>query len=137
VALALALLLTLAACGAGGPTGTDRPGDNGGIAGGDGPAERLLGTWRTVLVVEVPGDVQTWTTTWHFAPENRCHFTRETESLAEGFPRITERACSFSINGRELTISFTDGGTLVTEFTFASFSPDRLVLDGFEYERIA
>jgi hypothetical protein len=29
------------------------------------------------------------------------------------------------------------GGTLVLEYSFADFSPDRLILDGFEYERLA
>ncbi len=135
--LALSFLILLSACGDGGPTGTDRPGDNGGTSGGNDAAGRLIGTWRTTLVVEVPGDVQTWTTTWRFIEGGGCHQTRETESLSEGFPRITERPCTFAIDGRELVVTFTGGGTLVAEFSFALFNPDRLVLDGFEYERIA
>jgi len=136
--LALSLFLTLLpACGDGGPTGTDRPGGNSGISGGDGDAERLIGTWRTVVVVEVPSDIQTWTTTWRFEPVGNCLQTVETESLAEGFPRVTERPCTFVTGGSEVTISFTGGGTLVLEYSFADFSPDRLILDGFEYERLA
>jgi hypothetical protein len=136
--LALSLLLmVLQACGDGGPTGTDRPDPNGGVSGGDGSAEQLAGTWRTVVVVEVPGDIQTWTTIWRFEPDGTCLQTSETESLAEGFPRITERPCTFVVNGFELTVGFTGGGTLDFEFSFADFSPDRLVLNGFEYERLA
>jgi hypothetical protein len=137
LALVLALVLTLGACGAGGPTGTDRPRDDDGISGGGSAAERLVGTWQVVLVVEVPGDIQTWTTTWRFDADGDCRFTRETESLAEGFPRVTERDCTYAIDGAELVISFADGGSLTSEFSFAGFSPDRLIFDGFEYRRLA
>jgi hypothetical protein len=138
VGLALSLLLMpLVACGDGGPTGIDRPDGNGGVAGDDGPTELLAGTWRTVVVVEVPGDIQTWTTTWRFESDGTCHQTVETESLAEGFPRVTERACVFIARDFDISITFPGDGTLVLEYSFADFSPDRLILDGFEYERIA
>jgi hypothetical protein len=129
--------MLLPACGDGGPAGTDRPDGNDGVSSGDGPTERLVGTWRTVVVVEVPGDIQTWTTTWRFEPDGACLQTVERESLAEGFPRITERPCTFVAGDVEVTVGFTDGGTLVLECSFADFSPDRLILDGFEYERLA
>jgi hypothetical protein len=136
--LALPLLLALAtACGDGGPTGIDRPGGNDGTSGSPGPAERLAGIWRTTLVIEVPGDIQTWTTTWRFEPDGDCHQRLESESLAEGFPRITERPCTFTADGLEVAIAFLGGGTVVLEYSFADFSPDRLILDGFEYRRIA
>jgi hypothetical protein len=136
--LALSLfLILLPACGDGGPAGVDRPDGNGGVSGGDGPTERLVGTWRTVVVVEVPGDIQTWTTTWRFEPDGACHQTVETESLAEGFPRVTERPCTFVARDFDVSITFAGGGTLVFEYSFADFSPDRLILDGFEYERLA
>jgi hypothetical protein len=135
--LALSLFLSLlAACGDGGPTGTDRPEDNSATSGGPGPAARLAGTWRNVVVISVPGDLQTWTTTWRFESDGRCLQTVETESLAEGFPRVTERACTFAARDFDVTIAFTGGGTLVFAYSFADFSPDRLILDGFEYERV-
>ncbi|HUQ15341.1 MAG TPA: hypothetical protein VM094_04765 [Gemmatimonadales bacterium] len=129
--------MLLPACGDGGPTGTDRPDGNGGVSGGEGPTELLVGTWRTVVVVEVPGDIQTWTTTWRFEPDGTCLQTVETESLAEGFPRTTERPCTFVARDFDVSIAFAGGGTLVFEYSFADFSPDRLILDGFEYERLA
>ena len=136
--LALSLfLMLLPACGNGGLTGIDRPDGSGGVAGGDGPTERLVGTWRTVVVVTVPGDIQTWTTVWRFEPDGSCRQTMETESLAEGFPRVTERSCAFVAHDFDVSITFTGGGTLVLEYSFADFSPDRLILDGFEYERLA
>jgi hypothetical protein len=65
---------------------------------------------------------------WELSPD-------VTESLAEGFPRTTVLACTWTITGTQLQIAFAGGGTLVMEFSFAGLSPDRLVLDGFEYQR--
>jgi hypothetical protein len=138
VGLALSLfLILLPACGDGGPAGVDRPDGNGGVSGGDGPTERLVGTWRTVVVVEVPGDIQAWATTWRFEPDGQCIQLVETRSVAEGFLRTTERPCTFVARDFDVTVAFTGGGTLVFEYSFADFSPDRLILDGFEYERLA
>ena len=89
------------------------------------------------MVIQVPGDLQTWTTTWQFDAEGTCRQTVITESLAEGFPRTTERACTWVADGGEVAISFVGGGTLTFGFSFAGLSPDRLVLDGFEYQRQA
>ena len=114
------------------------PGRNpgGGTSSGSG-SSTLVGTWRVQLVVEVPGDVQTWTTTWRFDADGSCHQTMVTESLVEGIPRTRDRDCSFRVNGPKLDITFTGGEMLSLEYSFAGFSPNRLVLDGFEYERLA
>lgn len=137
-ALAVALGLTvLTACGSGGPAGSQRPNDDDGTSGGNSPTELLIGSWRTVLVVEVPGDIQRWTTTWRFDEAGTCRQRVETESLAEGFPRVTERECTFVAGDFEINVTFAGGGTLEIEYAFADFSPDRLVLDGFEYDRVA
>jgi hypothetical protein len=134
----LALIL-LAACD-GDADGTDPfgPGrDRTGSSGGGSSAEVLVGTWRNLTVVQVPGDIQTWTTVWRFDADGICLQTVETESLAEGFPRTTERACEYTTAGGEITISYVGGGEVTFDFFFAAFSPDRLVLDGFEYDRLA
>jgi hypothetical protein len=81
--------------------------------------------------------VQRWTTTWRFDEDGACLQTVETLSLVEGFPRVTERPCSYSAADFEVTVAFDEGATLELDFSFADFSPDRLVLDGFEYERLA
>lgn len=132
-------MLLLAAC-AGDPEGTApfEPGGNtGGASSGGGAAAALVGTWQNVVVVEVPGDLQTWTTVWQFDADGICRQTVETESLAEGFPRITERACEYLVAGDAVTISYVGGGSVTFDFAFAGFSPDRLVLDGFEYARLS
>jgi hypothetical protein len=136
VVLRALMLLTLAACSAD-PLAPriDQPGGNqSGTAGGT--TASIVGGWRNVVVIQVPGDIQTWTTTWRFDSEGTCRQTIVTESLAEGFPRTTERTCTYAISGANITISYTGGGELTFEFSFAGFSPDRLVLDDFEYQRI-
>lgn len=88
-------------------------------------------------MVQAAGDVQTWTTTWRFDSDGSCRQTKVTESLAEGLPRTQERDCSFTVNSSTVNITFTGGEMLSLEFSFAGFSPNRLVLDGFDYERVA
>ena len=135
--LALALLLIGTSGCDGGATGTSRPIDNGGIGGPPTGAELLVGTWRTVVVVEVPGDLQTWTTTWRFDQDGGCHRRIEAESMAEGVPHQSDQGCTYLAGDFEVTVTFDGGGILELEYSFADFSPDRLVLDGFEYERLA
>jgi lipocalin-like protein len=133
-----ALALLLAACGSE-PTapGMDRPGSGfgSGTSNSGSSLATLVGTWQTTAVIEVPGDVQTSTTTWQFDADGTCRLTMTTESLAEGFPRTAERACTWTVSGTRLSVTFAGGGTLDLEFSFAGLSPDRLVLDGFEYHR--
>jgi hypothetical protein len=131
-------MLLLAACG-GEPTGPrlDRPGDGFGTGTSGSSEAALVGEWETVVVIEVPGDLQTWTTTWRFDADGTCRRTIVTESLAEGFPRATVRTCTWTTAAGEITIAFTGGGALTFHYSFAGFSPDRLVLDGYEYHRLA
>jgi hypothetical protein len=132
------VILLLAGCGA--EPLAPRPADPGGgfgsgVSGGSADGSALVGSWRTVVVIQVPGDLQTWTTTWQFDAEGTCRQTIVTESLAEGFPRTTERTCTWTATGTEVTITYVGGGTLTFDYSFAGLSPDRLVLDGYEYQR--
>jgi hypothetical protein len=131
-------LLALAAC-SGEPLEprVDQPGGNKSGSSTGGASTTIVGGWQAVIVIEVPGDVQTWTTTWRFDTEGTCRETVIVESLAEGFPRTTDRTCTYTISGSSITISYTGGGDVTSDFSFAGFSPDVLVLDGFEYQRIA
>ena len=96
-----------------------------------------MGSWRNVTVIQIPGDLQTWTTTWRFDADGTCRQTAESQSLLEGFPRTTSRPCAYVTSGDRITITYVGGGRATFDFAFAAFSPDRLVLDGFEYERLA
>jgi hypothetical protein len=115
----------------------DRP-DGGfgtGIIGGGNDASSLVGVWRAVVVVQVPGDIQTWTTTWQFDADGTCRQTVVTESVATGFPVTTDRVCTWTTNDGQVAISFVGAGALA--FAFSLPAADRLVLDGFEYQREA
>ena len=134
------MILLLAACDADptGPRMGQAGGGNGsGASGGGDGGSALVGAWQAVVVIEVPGDLQTWTTTWRFDAAGTCRQTVVTESLAEGFPRTTERACAWTSGTGEVAISFVGGGTVTFDSSFAGLDPDRLVLDGFEYQRLA
>jgi hypothetical protein len=132
------MLTLLAACSGDSfaPSGALPPtGPGPAVSGGGGGNATLVGIWLTTVIIQVPGDVQTWTTTWQFDAAGTCRQTVVVESVAEGFPRTTERACTFVATGGDVAISFVGAGTLTFAFSFAGFSPDRLVLDGFEYQR--
>lgn len=134
--LPAALALTVAAC-SGDPTGpsAEPPVNGGGTSTGGGGEALLVGVWQTTVVIEVPGDLQTWVTTWQFDSAGTCRQTVVTTSLAEGFPRTTERSCTWRVSNAKVAISYVGGGTVEFAFSFAALSPDRLVLDGFEYQR--
>jgi hypothetical protein len=110
-------------------------GNRSGQAGGISPSP-LVGDWRTVVLLQVSDDLQRWTTTWRFDASGTCRQTIITESLAEGFPRTTERSCTYLTSVSDVTVTYADGATVTFDFSFAGFSPDRLVLDGYEYRRL-
>jgi hypothetical protein len=136
-AFALALTLLAACSGDSFAPSSALPGttSGSGISGAGSANASLVGVWLSTILIEVPGDTQTWTTTWQFDAAGTCRRTLVVESLAEGFARTTDRACTFAVTGGNVTIAFVGGGTLSFAFSFAGFSPDRLVLDGFEYHR--
>jgi hypothetical protein len=136
-AFALALTLLAACSGDSFAPSSALPGttSGSGISGAGSANASLVGVWLSTILIEVPGDTQTWTTTWQFDAAGTCRRTLVVESLAEGFARTTDRACTFAVTGGNVTIAFVGGGTLSFAFSLAGFSPDRLVLDGFEYHR--
>jgi hypothetical protein len=111
-------------------------GGGGGQTGGTSPSP-LVGDWQTVVLIQVSDDLQRWTTTWRFEAGDTCRQTIVTESLAEGFPRTSERSCTYLTNESSVAITYADGATVTFDFSFTGFSPDRLVLDGYEYQRLA
>ncbi len=130
-----AVALLLSACSA--DAVQPRPDEPGGNRSGTGsPSPTITGTWRNVVVIQVPGDLQTWTTTWRFDAGGACLQTNVTESLAEGVPRTTERSCRYAISGTRITISYPAGGALTFDFDLTGPASDVLVLNGFEYQRI-
>jgi hypothetical protein len=115
---------------------TGEPGGHQSGVSGGATTGTLIGTWQNVIVIEVPGDIQTWTTTWRFDAAGTCRQTVVTRSLAEGFPRTTERTCTFTTSGTTITIAYTGAGVLTFDFSLTGPASDVLVLDGFEYTRL-
>jgi hypothetical protein len=136
LALALSLLLIAGTgCDAGGSTGPLPPVENSGTSDAETPAGRLAGTWRATTLIEVPGDVQAWVTTWVFQPDGACLQTSEVRSVVDTVPRVTERRCSFTADGAVITIAYAGGPSVPLNYTVVS--SEQLILDGLEYERLA
>jgi hypothetical protein len=117
-------------------TGPVRPGSGFGQGVSEdspGAAATLVGTWQAVVTVQVPGDLQTSTTTWQFDASGTCRETAVTQSVAEGTVRTTDVTCTWTSTDTTITVTFASGGTLVMRFSLVS--PDLLLLDGFQYQR--
>ena len=137
--------LVLAACDAPGPA-EPGPGPGviadspDGIIGGGGTStdvETLVGEWQRFDVVEFEQDLVTTTVHWRFDAGGFCRRTITTFSAVEGFPRTTERDCQYEIGPLEITITFSSGDTGTFTLSFPGFDRDRMLLDGFEYRRVA
>lgn len=137
-ALALAAMVTASCDGSPrDPTGFLGPGNSGGQTGTGGGGGPLAGTWRIVVVIEAPPDIQVWTTTWRLRTDTSCGFTREILSLADGTTRTTSRNCTWTTLGGELRITWTDTQDVeLLPFSFPSLSPDILIIQGATYRRI-
>ncbi|HET7603863.1 MAG TPA: hypothetical protein VFK36_12645 [Gemmatimonadales bacterium] len=139
-----ALTLLLGACSAettapatGGPP-LDFPS---GVSGGGqaNTASAVVGTWRRfdVLSADDSADIITQTTEWAFDSTGACERTITTFDAVEGFPRASQRDCTWDTSVQEITLHWSDGEVNTFSLTFAGFDPDRMVLDGFEYQRIS
>lgn len=139
--LGLALAAVVSACA---PEQTG-PAPGGGLleppgppAHGDGTGTNaLIGDWKLVTVIPIGGDLQTTTVLWQLAADLTCRRTVTTLLVSEGIPRTTVRDCDYLPGINSVTVTFP--GSLPATFTvsFAAFDPDRLVLDGMEYERVS
>jgi hypothetical protein len=109
-----------------------------GVGGRPSGDARLVGEWQTIILVDVPGDSQTWTTTWLFRSDLTCRFTRSILSIADGVPRVTLRPCTWRTANSTVLVTYTDppGTGVILPYDFASFAPNRLLLEGIEYSRV-
>ena len=144
VACLILIAFLAAGCDAPGPTAPDPgPGIIGdapdGIIGGGTATdpETLVGEWQRFDVVEFDQDLVTTTIHWQFDADGFCRRTITTFSAVEGFPRTTAVDCQYTIGPLEITITFSTGDTGTFPLSFPGFDPDRMLLDGFEYRRVA
>lgn len=98
----------------------------------------LLGTWENTMLIAVHSDFERVITTWEFHRDATCRHVTVTQLLTEGVPLTRVRDCRYEVLGSVVRVTY-DGatGSVDFDFTFAAFSPDRLVLDGFEFERVS
>ena len=111
-----------------------------GIIGGGGTAEAgsaIVGEWQRFEIAEFEQDLITTTIRWRFEPGGFCRRTITTFSAVEGFPRTTQRDCGYDVGPLEITITFDTGDASVFPLSFPGFDPDRMLLDGLEYRRVA
>lgn len=101
-----------------------------------GTTAALVGEWRTVLFIEVTGDVQTWTTTWRFQADGVCGFTRAVQSVLEDVTRTTVRVCRWTAANVMITVVYDDGTVSRLPFAFAQLDRNRLLLEGIPYVRL-
>ena len=140
---ALLLVGLLAACAAPDATGPALqpgadlfpPGSSGGSATSGDAA--LLGRWERFDVLDAGDDIVSQTTAWEFLEDGRCRRTLETFSANEGVAREEVRDCTWSTGVASITITLSGGAPATFDLSFAGFDPDRLVLDGLEYRRVA
>lgn len=136
VALVTALGVGLLAC-AGQPfTPVGLGDDDHQVVGGSRPSP-LIGTWRVILLIDTANDLQRWTTRWTFLSSGKCHFSRTTESIAEGVPRTVDRDCAYLDRGTVAEVTWTDTRTSIAlPYSVPLNSTTRLVIEGLEYERV-
>ena len=131
----LGLLLVMAACG--GERSLFAPDHQPAGSGIPGRDPAVMGTWQVVLLISAETDLQTWTTTWQFAADGTCRFSRVIRSALEGQDRITVRPCSWRTANATIIVTYTDDATTaLLPYRLAAFDPDRLVLEGVEYARV-
>lgn len=140
----VALALLLAACDAA-PTA---PGADGvlpfgegasGTGGGNGPetsSGTIVGEWERFEAIAFDGDLVTTATHWLFDADGTCVRVITTTSAIEGIPRTQIRECTWRIGPAEITLRLGTDAEATFSLAFGGFDPNRLVLDGLEYQRV-
>ena len=141
----VALALVLAACDAE-PTA---PRDDGALpfgegasgtgGGGNGPetsSGTIVGEWERFEAVAFDGDIVTTTINWLFDADGTCVRVITTISAIEGIPRTQIRECTWRIGPAEITLRLGTDAEATFSLAFGGFDPNRLILDGLEYQRV-
>ncbi len=82
-------------------------------------------------------DTQLWTTRWIFKADATCQFRQTVLSVLEGQTRREERECHWTESSAIAAIVFDDTGeALQIPFSFPPGERDRMIFEGFEYQRI-
>lgn len=100
----------------------------------------LIGTWRGVITVFAP-TIQT--VTWRFSGDGTClqtivTITRDNTMMGTGTQITSERPCTWTADGAQVTITFAGGaGPVVFTFPYSFPDQNRLRLGADEFDRVA
>jgi hypothetical protein len=128
------LLLTLSGCDNVGylfPP-PDTPG-----ASGTGTNSALVGEWESIRIITVGTDRQTFINNWLFRSDRSCRFDQIVKSVAQSDSTEELRTCLWADLISAIEVTWDDTG--VTDsllYSFVSLDPNRLQLQGIEYQRV-
>jgi hypothetical protein len=140
-----ALLLALAACGSDAtapetgvlPFGEATSGTGPGTGNGPGTSSgTIVGEWERFEAVAFDGDIVTTSIHWLFDADGSCVRVITSMSAVEGIPRTQVRECTWRLGPAEITLRFGTDAEATFPLGFGGFDPNRLILDGLEYQRI-
>lgn len=140
----IALVLLLAACNAE-PTAPEPDGGlpfgegASGTGSGNGPENSsgtIVGEWERFEAVAFDGDFVTTTIHWLFDADGTCVRVITSISAVEGIPRTQIRECTWRIGPAEITLRLGTDPETTFSLEFGAFDPNRLILDGLEYQRV-
>lgn len=108
-------------------------------SGGNGPASSsgtVVGEWERFEAVAVDGDIITTTIHWLFDADGTCVRVITSMSANEGIPRSQIRECTWRLGPAEITLQLGTDAEATFRLEFGGFDPNRLILDGLEYQRV-
>lgn len=107
--------------------------------GGNGPGSTsgtIVGEWERFEAVALDGDIVTTTIHWLFDADGTCVRVITSMSANEGIPRSQIRECTWRLGPAEITLRLGTDAEATFPLEFGGFDPDRLILDGLEYQRV-
>lgn len=97
----------------------------------------LIGEWETTLLVSTSEDSQLWTTRWIFNDDATCQFRQTILSVLAGETTREQRECHWTESSATAAIVFDDTGEILrVPFSFPPGERDRMIFEGFEYQRV-
>lgn len=114
-------------------------GASGGGSGGNDPGNAsgtIVGEWERFEVVAFDGDFVTTAIHWLFDADGTCVRVITSTSANEGIPRTEVRECTWRVGPAEITLAIGTDPESTFPLEFGGFDPDRIILDGLEYQRV-
>lgn len=118
------------------PFGEGAAGNGSGGNGPEGSSGTLVGEWERFEAVALDGDIVTTTIHWLFDADGTCVRVITTMSANEGIPRTGIRECTWRLGPAEITLRLGTDAEATYPLEFGGFDPNRLILDGLEYQRV-